>query len=108
MILSMLIVSLFVLGAHYLLNSLADSFNVYIPEKHIYFPLILCHKCMTSIWGTLGYILISDFQWKEYVIVLFGSSVFNILIYNLIDLIGKYKPISILPASELIKEVNGN
>ena len=86
------IIALFVLGVHYVLDSLlyGKIEEIGLVNKWYMKPLMLCHLCMTSVWGTVGYFLAYDLERVEhFLLTLFIASTFNVLIYGLIERINR-------------------
>lgn len=82
------ILAVLVLGTFYLLDSLVWTFLEYdkYRDKKWLKPIVLCHICMTSFWGTFWYILISnDISVSHYAQSLAVSAFFNILFYSVIE-----------------------
>jgi len=93
MALQMMMIAVVLLGFKCLVDSLfstfiADKLDPWIdkaPWREIVLkPLILCHICMTSFWGTITYFSLYEPSWN-FPFVLAGSAFFNVLFYAIIE-----------------------
>lgn len=55
----------------------------------LYKPLFGCIICYASVWGSAVYCLLNEFYWKEYIVVIIGSSFGNYMFYLLRDKLEK-------------------
>lgn len=92
-------IAIFTLGVHYLLLYLFGEnryYNVY-RQSFLAQPLYACHLCMTSVWGSIGYLFsqrffqfgieydLWQFNAEHFALIVGMSALFNMLIYNTIE-----------------------
>jgi hypothetical protein len=91
-IIKVFIISIFCQGLNVLLseNMILGFIRDYIYSKnlsnifiYILKPIVLCHLCFASFWGTIIYINISEFNIIEYIICVVSASYFNVILGNI-------------------------
>jgi len=96
MILKIFVISLFCEGLNILLSDgmLLGFIRTYLDNnlkpqskiRYILKPIVFCHICFASFWGSIVYYLISDtFYIPEWLIIIISATYINGLLYNLKD-----------------------
>ena len=82
---SYIILAAFVMGVKVVINNLANHFEIDLTDLlwyawrkdgsmasqwwgHISKPLYYCNVCMSSVWGTIGYLLIGWASWQDWML----------------------------------------